>query len=78
MRADLAREVLVTHQRSFKKGPGFERARIVRNLNEAQLARSIRTLLARSTVAVWSDAALRAEATRLSSPLRGLRRERTV
>jgi cytochrome P450 len=29
MRADLAREVLVTHQRSFKKGPGFERARIV-------------------------------------------------
>jgi hypothetical protein len=27
MRADLAREVLVTHQRSFKKGPGFERAR---------------------------------------------------
>ncbi len=29
MRADLAREVLVTHQRSFKKGPGFERAQIV-------------------------------------------------
>jgi len=29
MRADLAREILVTHQRSFKKGPGFERARIV-------------------------------------------------
>ena len=29
MRADLAREVLVTHQRAFKKGPGFERARIV-------------------------------------------------
>jgi cytochrome P450 len=29
MRADLARDVLVTHQRSFKKGPGFERARIV-------------------------------------------------
>ena len=29
VRADLMREVLVTHQRSFKKGPGFERARIV-------------------------------------------------
>jgi cytochrome P450 len=29
MRADLIRDVLVTHQRSFKKGPGFERARIV-------------------------------------------------
>jgi cytochrome P450 len=29
MRADLAREVLVTHQRAFKNGPGFERARIV-------------------------------------------------
>jgi cytochrome P450 len=29
MRADLAREVLVAHQRSFKKGPGFERAQIV-------------------------------------------------
>ena len=29
LRADLMREVLVTHQKSFKKGPGFERARIV-------------------------------------------------
>ena len=29
MRADLTRAVLATHQRAFKKGPGFERARIV-------------------------------------------------
>ncbi|MGN6378206.1 MAG: cytochrome P450 [Gaiellales bacterium] len=29
LRADLIREVLVNHQKSFKKGPGFERARIV-------------------------------------------------
>lgn len=29
LRADLIREVLVNHQRSFKKGPGFEAARIV-------------------------------------------------
>jgi cytochrome P450 len=29
LRADLIREVLVGHQRSFKKGPGFEAARIV-------------------------------------------------
>ena len=29
LRADLIREVLVTRQKSFKKGPGFERARIV-------------------------------------------------
>ncbi len=29
MRADLIRQVLVTHGRSFKKGPGFERARFV-------------------------------------------------
>ena len=29
MRADLIRQVLVTHQKSFKKGPGFERARMV-------------------------------------------------
>ncbi len=29
LRADLIRAVLVTHQRSFKKGPGFEAARIV-------------------------------------------------
>ena len=28
-RSDLAREVLVTQHRSFKKGPGFERAQIV-------------------------------------------------
>ena len=40
--------------------------------------REVRTILARSTVAVWSDTALRAEAARLSSPLRGLRGERTV
>jgi cytochrome P450 len=29
LRADLIREVLVNHQRSFKKGPGFEAARLV-------------------------------------------------
>jgi cytochrome P450 len=29
LRADLIREVLVRHQKSFKKGPGFEAARIV-------------------------------------------------
>ena len=29
LRADLIREVLVKHQKSFKKGPGFEAARIV-------------------------------------------------
>lgn len=29
LRADLIREVLVRHQRSFKKGPGFEAARMV-------------------------------------------------
>ena len=29
LRADLMRAVLVTHQKSFKKGPGFEAARIV-------------------------------------------------
>ena len=29
LRADLVRQVLVTHQKSFKKGPGFEAARIV-------------------------------------------------
>jgi cytochrome P450 len=29
LRADLVRSVLVTHQRAFKKGPGFERARVV-------------------------------------------------
>jgi cytochrome P450 len=29
LRADLIRAVLVTHQKSFKKGPGFEAARIV-------------------------------------------------
>ena len=40
--------------------------------------REVRTILGRSTVAVWSDTALRAEAARLSSPLRGLRGERTV
>lgn len=40
--------------------------------------RAVRAILARSTVAVWSDTALRAEAARLSSPLRGLRGERTV
>ena len=28
-RSDLARDVLVTHHRSFKKGPGFERAQMV-------------------------------------------------
>jgi cytochrome P450 len=29
LRADLVRAVLVTHQKAFKKGPGFERARVV-------------------------------------------------
>jgi cytochrome P450 len=29
LRADLIRAVLVTHQKAFKKGPGFERARVV-------------------------------------------------
>lgn len=29
LRADLMRAVLVTHQRAFKKGPGFERAQVV-------------------------------------------------
>src|SRR3954454_6475519 len=29
LRADLIREVLVKHQKSFKKGPGFEAARLV-------------------------------------------------
>ncbi len=29
LRADLIRAVLVTHQKSFKKGPGFEAARVV-------------------------------------------------
>ena len=40
--------------------------------------RAVRAILARSMVTVWSDAALRAEGERLSSPLRGLRGERTV
>jgi farnesyl-diphosphate farnesyltransferase len=40
--------------------------------------RAVRGILARTAVAVWSDAALRAEAARLSSPLRGLRGERRV
>jgi hypothetical protein len=31
-RSDLARDVLVTHHRSFKKGPGLERAQIVLGL----------------------------------------------
>jgi farnesyl-diphosphate farnesyltransferase len=39
---------------------------------------AVRTIIARSIVAVWSDVALRAEAARLSSPLRALRGERTV
>ena len=40
--------------------------------------RAVRGILARSIALVWSDAALRMEAARLSSPLRGLREERTV
>jgi farnesyl-diphosphate farnesyltransferase len=40
--------------------------------------RTVRAILARSALAVWSDAALRAEAARLSSPLRALRGERRV
>jgi farnesyl-diphosphate farnesyltransferase len=39
---------------------------------------AVRAILARSTVAVWSNFALRAEAARLSSLLRGVRGERTV
>jgi farnesyl-diphosphate farnesyltransferase len=39
---------------------------------------AVRGILARSIALVWSDAALRREAARLSSPLRGLREERTV
>jgi farnesyl-diphosphate farnesyltransferase len=38
----------------------------------------VRGILARSIAVFWSDAALRAEAARLSSPLRGLREGRTV
>jgi farnesyl-diphosphate farnesyltransferase len=39
---------------------------------------AVRGILARSLALVWSDAALRAEATRLSLNLRGLSEERTV
>ena len=38
----------------------------------------IRSILARSIAVFWSDDALRAEAARLSSPLRAVREERTV
>jgi farnesyl-diphosphate farnesyltransferase len=38
----------------------------------------VRGILARSVAVFWSDDALRAEAARLSSPLRGVREERTV
>jgi farnesyl-diphosphate farnesyltransferase len=40
--------------------------------------RAVRGILARSTLAVGSNGALRAEASRLSSPLRGVRHGRTV
>ena len=40
--------------------------------------RRVRAIVARATLAVWSDAALRAEAARLSSLLHGLRGERRV
>ena len=40
--------------------------------------RAVRSILARAVAAVWSDTALRAEAARLSPPLRGLRGKRTV
>ncbi|HEX3175154.1 MAG TPA: phytoene/squalene synthase family protein [Methylomirabilota bacterium] len=40
--------------------------------------RAVRRILARSSVAVWSNSALRSEAERLSSPLRRFRAERTV
>ena len=40
--------------------------------------RAVRGILVRSTLAIASNAALRAEASRLSSPLRRLSRERTV
>lgn len=39
---------------------------------------AVRAILARSLTQVWSDDALRAEAARLSSPLRAVREERTV
>jgi farnesyl-diphosphate farnesyltransferase len=39
---------------------------------------AVRGILARSLAMVWSDDALRAEAARLSSPLRAVREERTV
>jgi farnesyl-diphosphate farnesyltransferase len=39
---------------------------------------AVRGILARSLALVWSDDALRAEAARLSSPLRAVREERTV
>ena len=38
----------------------------------------VRSILARSIAVFWSDEALRAEAARLSSPLRAVREERTV
>jgi farnesyl-diphosphate farnesyltransferase len=40
--------------------------------------RAVRGILARSTLAIGSNGALRAEASRLSSPLRGVRHGRTV
>jgi farnesyl-diphosphate farnesyltransferase len=39
---------------------------------------AVRAIVARATAAVWSNAALRREASRLSSPLRALRDERRV
>jgi cytochrome P450 len=72
-RADLARDVLVTHNRSFKKGPGFERAQIV--LGQGLLTsegdfhlrhrRMIQPAFRRSSVAAYGDVMV-SEAARLS------------
>ena len=71
-RSDLARDVLVTHHRSFKKGPGFERAQIV--LGEGLLTsegdvhlrhrRMIQPAFHRRSVAAYGDVMV-SEAARL-------------
>jgi cytochrome P450 len=71
-RSDLAREVLVTQHRSFKKGPGFERAQIV--LGHGLLTsegdfhlrhrRMIQPAFRRSSVAAYGDVMV-SEAARL-------------
>jgi cytochrome P450 len=71
-RSDLARDVLVTHNRAFKKGPGFERAQIV--LGEGLLTsegdvhlrhrRMIQPAFHRRSVAAYGDVMV-SEAARL-------------